>query len=100
MLIRFMGMPRAYRALAFCDSNSVPVHSDLILLAFFSTYPNIFDFGEGPQESFVFLDPGVLPGNISEAPQETNGVVHHTCVGTSGCFGGPLIFDGRVNGVN
>ncbi|TKV94114.1 hypothetical protein SEVIR_9G272400v4 [Setaria viridis] len=87
MLIRVVGMPRAYPALEFCDCSNVPDRGDVVLLAFFSTY------------ALVFLDPGVLPGNISAPPQETNGVVHHTCVGTSGCFGGPLIFDGRVIGV-
>ncbi|CAL4941449.1 unnamed protein product [Urochloa decumbens] len=100
ILISVKGMPRMYRVLEFCESSNVPVLSDVILMAFFSTYPNIFSFGEGVSDVLIFALPGVIPGKISAQPQETDGVVHHSCTGTEGCYGGPLIFNGRVIGVH
>ncbi|CAL4933028.1 unnamed protein product [Urochloa decumbens] len=82
ILISVKGMPRMYRVLEFCESSNVPVLSD------------------GVSDVLIFALPGVIPGKISAQPQETDGVVHHSCTGTEGCYGGPLIFNGRVIGVH
>ncbi|KAL6641119.1 hypothetical protein ACP70R_019300 [Stipagrostis hirtigluma subsp. patula] len=103
MLIRIREMPRAYPVMRFCDSSNVPVRSNVLLVAYLNTFPNRFSFGPGPvPEVLLFMLPGACPGKTAEPPQDTSGVVSHTCVGhgLEGCLGGPLIFQGRVIGVH
>ncbi|CAL4916343.1 unnamed protein product [Urochloa decumbens] len=94
ILISVKGMPRAACMLGNTfQAKSVPCSGVL-------TYPNIFSFGEGVSDVLIFALPGVIPGKISAQPQETDGIVHHSCTGTEGCYLGPLIFNSGVIGVH
>uniref|UniRef100_A0A0A9C3R3 Uncharacterized protein n=1 Tax=Arundo donax TaxID=35708 RepID=A0A0A9C3R3_ARUDO len=65
MLIRVVGMPKAYPVLEFCDSSSVPVRSDVILLAYFHLFPNKFDLGLEVVPDCLIMEPGSSPGKTA-----------------------------------